>query len=86
MLKRLLLMLALIIGAFAMAPSSSQATPLGVAAQLATEAPVQVEKARYYRVRYYRPRRHHYRRYYAPRRHYYRRYYAPRRHYYRRYW
>lgn len=79
MLKRLFLTLALVIGAFAFAPSASQAAPLGASAQVEHALPANVQKAQYY---YYRPRYYHYRRYYRPRYHYYR----PRRHYYYRRW
>ncbi|HMO30805.1 hypothetical protein [Enterovirga sp.] len=85
MLKRLILTLALLIGAFAMSPSATRAAPLGASAQAAQASPIQVQKAYYYvyRRRYYRPRYHY--RYYRPRRYYY--YHRPRRYYYyRRYW
>ena len=78
MLKRLFLTLALVIGAFALAPSASQAAPLGVSAMAQKAAPTNVDKAYYYYYRRYRPRYYGYRRYYRPRYYYYR----PRRHYY----
>ena len=87
-LKRLFLTLALLIGAFAVAPTATQAAPLGASAQAERAAPNTIEKAQYYYYRRrYRPRYYYYRpRYYRPRAYYYRpRYYRPR-YYYRRYW
>jgi hypothetical protein len=88
-LKRLILTLALLIGAFAVSPSVTQAAPLGASAQAQEAAPANVEKAQYwYYRRRYRPRyyyyRPYYRRYYRPRVYYYRPRY--RRYYWRRYW
>ena len=80
MLKKIVLVFALMAGAFALSPSAGRAAPLAPAIELATQAPLKVEKARWYRVRYYR------RHYYRPRRYYVRRYYYPRRHYYRRHY
>lgn len=82
MLKRLILTLALLIGAFAVAPSAVQAAPLGASAQAEQAAPANIQKAQYYYYRRYRPRYYGYRRYYRPRYYYYR----PRRHYYYRRW
>lgn len=86
MLKRLVLLLALVVGALALAPASGQAMPFGtVGATIAKDGaiaaePVRWRRYRHYGYRYYRPRRYYARRYYAPR------YYYPRRHHYRRYW
>ena len=80
MLKRLFLVLALVVGAFAFAPSASKASPLGASAHVEQTLPTVTQKAYYYYYRrpryYYRPR--YYRPYYRPRYYYYR----PRRHYY----
>lgn len=81
MLRRLVLALALALGAFMVAPNASQATPLGATLQTDVAAPAKAEKAYYvYRYRYYRPRYRYYRRYYRPR------YYSYRPRYYRRYY
>lgn len=73
MLKRLILTLALLIGAFVAAPSATQASSLGASAQAQEAAPANVEKAQFYFYRRrYRPRYYGYRRYYRPR------YYRPR--------
>jgi len=78
-LKRIVLVLALLFGALAVTQGPSYATPLGASAQTQKAAPAQAEnvqyyyyrRPRYYGYRYYRPR------YYRPR--YYRpRYYRPR--------
>ena len=86
-LKRLFLTLALLIGAFAVAPTATQAAPLGASAQAERAVPTNVDRAYYYVYRRrYRPRYYYYRpRYYRPRVYYYRpRYYRPRYYYYRR--
>lgn len=81
-LKKLILGLALMLGALAVSQGSSQATPLGSSAQIPATGPEQVQKAQYYYYRRWRPRRYHYRRYYRPRAYYYRpRYYRPYRYY-----
>ena len=82
LLKRLILTIALLIGAFAMSPSAVQAAPLGASAQAEQAAPSNVQKAQFFYYRRYRPRYYGYRRYYRPRVYYYR----PRRrvYYYRR--
>lgn len=73
MLKRLILTLALVIGAFAASPSVTQAAPLGASAQAQQAAPANVEKAQFYFYRRrYRPRYYYYRRAYRPRYYYYR--------------
>ncbi|TDR94822.1 hypothetical protein [Enterovirga rhinocerotis] len=73
MLKRLILTLALLIGAFVVTQGPSQAAPLGASAQAQSTAPANVEKAQYYYYRRrYRPRYYGYRRYYRPRAYYYR--------------
>lgn len=82
LLKRLILTLALMIGAFVMAPAATQAAPLGASAQAEQAAPTNVQKAQFYYYRRYRPRYRYYRRYYRPRYYYYR----PRRYYYYRRW
>lgn len=75
MLKRIVLVLALLVGALAVTQGTSQASPLGASAHAESAAPSQVAKAQYY-YRRYRPRRFYYRRYYRPRVFYYRpRYY-----------
>lgn len=91
MLRKLVLVLALLFGALALSPTTSQAVPFGTATTAVakegalTAEPARWRRYRYYR-RYYRPRRFYHRRYVYPRRYYHRRYYYPRRHYYRRYW
>lgn len=82
LLKRLILTLALVLGAFVMAPATTQAAPLGASAQAEQAAPSNVQKTQFYYYRRYRPRYYGYRRYYRPRVYYYR----PRRrvYYYRR--
>ncbi|WP_375461683.1 hypothetical protein [uncultured Enterovirga sp.] len=86
MLRRIILVLALVVGALAFAQSPGQAAPLGATAQAAIASPLKAEKAYYvYRTYYSRPR-YRYRRYYRPRYNYYRpryRYYRPRYRYYR---
>ena len=72
-LKRLILTLALLIGAFVMTPSTTKAAPLGASAQAEKAAPSNIDKAwYYYRRRYYR--RYYWRPRYYRRRYYYRRY------------
>lgn len=66
MLKRIVLVLALLVGALAVTQGSSQASPLGASAQAQSAAPGEVSKAQYYYYRPYRPRRF-YRPYYRPR-------------------
>ena len=83
MLKRLILTLALLIGAFAVSPGAVQASPLGASAAAEQAAPSSVDKAQFYFYRRrYRPRYYYYRRYHRPRYYYYR----PRRYYYYRRW
>ena len=72
MLKKLILAIAVLIGAFAASQVPSQATPLGASAQAETAAPAQIDKVQYYYYRRYRPRYYGYRRSYRPRYYYYR--------------
>lgn len=73
-LKKLILALALMIGAFVMAPAPSQAMPLGASAAVETTTPAKVDKVQYYYRRRYRPQYYGYRPYYRPRYRYYRPY------------
>ena len=88
MVRRIILVLALLVGALAFAQGPSQAAPLGATAQAGVASPMKAEKSYYYRTYYYRPR-YRYWRFYRPRYYYYRpryrfyRYYRPRYRYYR---
>ena len=78
MLRKLILILALIVGAFAFTQGPSQATPLAASSQASQAAPAQAEQAQFFyyrrpRYRYYRPRYRYYRPYYGYRRHFNRR-------------
>lgn len=84
MLRRMMLVLALLVGALAIAQGPGQAAPLGATAQAGIDPLLKAETSRYYRVYYYRPR-YRYRRYYYRPVYYYRRpryrsyrYYRPR--------
>ncbi len=75
MLKKIVLVLALLFGALAVTQAPSQAAPLGASAQAQTAVPSSIEKAQYYYYRRrYRPRYYGYR-YYRPRYFYRPRYY-----------
>ena len=82
MLRRFILALAVAVGAFAAAPSSSQAAPVGPSVQAGVDSALKTEKTYYYRRVYYAPR-YRYRRVYRPRVvYYYPRRYRPVRYYY----